>query len=182
MERRYTLFKRRFFTIGSMLVHEVMNRDVYTVQMGTPWRIVVEELTRRRLSGAPVVDSEGKVVGVVSEKDLFRAIYPSYEEWYRHPERHDFSVMEGETTRAEQKLVETIMSTKVTSVTSDTPVLKVGSLMVATGIHRVPVVDAGELVGVVSRHEIFSAILSRYYNITPTGEQASHDQVPAVRV
>lgn len=126
-------------------------------------------LLHHHISGAPVVSREGGVIGVVSEKDVFRAIYPSYEEWYAGPQAFtDFLALEQEARAAQEKRVEQFMSTRVKSVSPDTPVLKVGALMVATGIHRVPVVDQGKLVGMVSRRDIFRAILRVHFGLDET--------------
>lgn len=149
-----------------MLVRDVMKINVVTIPKGTTWRRVAEVLLEHRISGAPVVDVDQRIVGVVSEKDVFRAIYPTYEEWYEGPQAYtDFLALEEEARRAQEKRVEDFMSRKLVSVTSDTPILKVGALMVATGIHRVPVVDEGTLVGMVSRRDIFRAILRVHFGL-----------------
>lgn len=149
-----------------MLVRDVMKTDVVTIPKGMTWRKVAETLLERVISGAPVVETDGRVIGVVSEKDVFRAIYPSYEEWYEGPQAYtDFLALEEEARRAQEKRVEDFMTKRLVSVTSDTPILKVGALMVATGIHRVPVVDQGKLVGMVSRRDIFRAILRVHFGL-----------------
>lgn len=149
-----------------MLVRDLMKTDVVTIPKGTTWRKVAETLLERVISGAPVVETDGRVIGVVSEKDVFRAIYPSYEEWYEGPQAYtDFLALEEEARRAQEKRVEDFMTKRLVSITSDTPILKVGALMVATGIHRVPVVDAGKLVGMVSRRDIFRAILRVHFGL-----------------
>jgi CBS domain-containing protein len=149
-----------------MLVRDLMKTDVVAIPKGTTWRKVAETLLDRVISGAPVVEPDGRVIGVVSEKDVFRAIYPSYEEWYEGPQAYtDFLALEEEAHRAQEKRVEEFMTQRLVSVTSDTPILKVGALMVATGIHRVPVVDGGKLVGMVSRRDIFRAILRVHFGL-----------------
>lgn len=149
-----------------MLVRDVMKTDVVTIPKGTTWRMVAETLLGNVISGAPVVETDGRVIGVVSEKDVFRAIYPSYEEWYEGPQAYtDFLALEEEARRAQEKRVEEFMTKRLVSVPSNTPILKVGALMVATGIHRVPVVDEGKLVGMVSRRDIFRAILRVHFGL-----------------
>lgn len=149
-----------------MLVRDVMKTHVAAFAKGTTWREVAEMLLQKRISGAPVVDADGRVIGIVSEKDLFRAIYPTYQEWYEGPQAFtDFLALEEEARRAPEKRVEEFMSTRLVSVESETPILKVGALMVATGIHRVPVLDQGKLVGMVSRRDIFRAILRVHFGL-----------------
>lgn len=149
-----------------MLVRDIMSQSVVTIAKGATWRQVAETLLNHRISGAPVVDEVGRVIGVVSEKDVFRAIYPTYREWYEGPHAFtDFLALEEEARRAPEKRVEEFMTTRLVEVTPDTPILRVGALMVASGIHRVPVIDRGALVGMVSRRNIFRAILRVHFNL-----------------
>lgn len=147
-----------------MLVRDVMRTEIVSVLVGTSWRQVAQLLLTHHISGAPVITSEGRVIGVVSEKDVFRAIYPSYQEWYEGPHAFtDFLALEEAARVAPDKPVEEFMSTRLVSVEPTTPVLQVGALMVATGIHRVPVIERGKLVGMVGRRDIFRAILRVHF-------------------
>lgn len=149
-----------------MKVSEIMKEEVITIKKGTSYREVAEILIKNKISGAPVVDDEGNIVGVVSEKDLFRAVYPSYKEFYESPESHlDFEKLEEEAKRAGDKKVEEFMSTRLITADPDTPVLKIGALMIITGIHRVPVVKDKKIVGMVSRRDIYRAILKERFNL-----------------
>ncbi len=65
-----------------MRVQDVMQTEVLTIPVGTPYRDVERLLREKQISGAPVVDGEGSVVGIVSEKDLFRVLYPFYRSFY----------------------------------------------------------------------------------------------------
>jgi len=143
-----------------------MKKDVVVIKKGTSYQGVAEILLKNKISGAPVVDEEGKIVGVVSEKDLFRAVYPSYKEFYESPESHlDFEKLEEEAKKAGDKKVEEFMSPRLITANPDTPVLKIGALMVATGIHRVPVIENGKVVGMVSRRDIYRAILKERFGL-----------------
>jgi CBS domain-containing protein len=148
-----------------MKVGEIMQKEVVTVPKDTPFREVAKILIDKKISGAPVTDETGKIVGVVSEKDLFRAVYPSYEDFYESPESHlDFEEMEAEAKLANHKKVEDFMSSRLITADPETPVLKIGALMVATGIHRVPVVEGGKVVGMVGRRDIYRAILKERFD------------------
>lgn len=149
-----------------MKVAEIMKKDVVVIKKGTSYQEVAEILVKNKISGAPVVDKEGKIIGVISEKDLFRAVYPSYREFYESPESHlDFEKLEEEAKKAGGKKVEEFMSPRLITANPDTPVLKIGALMVATGIHRVPVVEKGKVVGMVSRRDIYRAILKERFGL-----------------
>ncbi len=149
-----------------MKIRELMKRDVIVIKKGTSYQEVAKVLVDNKISGAPVVDEKGKIIGVVSEKDLFRAVYPSYSEFYESPESHlDFEKIEEEAKKGGDKKVEEFMSVRLITADPETPVLKIGALMVANGIHRVPVVEDGKVVGMVSRRDIYRAILKERFGL-----------------
>jgi CBS domain-containing protein len=149
-----------------MKVRELMNENVIVIKKGASYHEVARILVENKISGAPVVDEAEKIIGVVSEKDLFRAVYPSYNEFYESPESHlDFEELEEEAGGAGDKKVEEFMSARLITADPETPVLKIGALMVASGIHRVPVVKDGKVVGMVSRRDIYRAILKERFGL-----------------
>ncbi len=114
--------------MAQMSVKEIMTKDVVTVQSATPVREVADLLSERNVSGVPVVDDEGRVLGVVSELDV---------------------VGRRGATAAD------IMSKQVISVTEDTDVDEVLHLFLNQRIRRVPVLsDAQHLAGIVSRSDL----------------------------
>lgn len=114
--------------MAQMSVKEIMTKDVVTVQSATPVREVADLLRERNVSGVPVVDDEGRVLGVVSELDV---------------------VSRRGATAAD------IMSKQVISVTEDTDVDEVLHLFLNQRIRRVPVLSDGQhLAGIVSRSDL----------------------------
>lgn len=75
---------RKSYT-GIMKVRDVMIASVVTVKPTATYEETARLLHARHVSGLPVVSESGKLVGVVSEKDLFRAMYPLYEEYILEP-------------------------------------------------------------------------------------------------
>ena len=149
-----------------MLVQDVMRRGAVTVAPQLTWREAANTLMREHAPSAFVVNDDGKLVGIVSEKDLFRGIYPSYKDWTASPNAyHDFQEMEQEAKRAEGKTVADVMSTRLITATADTPILKIGALMVASGIHHVPVIEHEAVIGSVGRGDIYRAILREYFEM-----------------
>lgn len=149
-----------------MVVGDVMTRHFVTVTPTTSWREAAALLMREHLSSAFVIDEHERLVGIISEKDLFRGLYPSYKDWTTSPHAfHDFQEMEREAMRAEGKSVAEVMSTRLITAEQGTPILKVGALMVASGIHHVPVIEHGKVVGTVGRGDIYRAILREYYRM-----------------
>lgn len=144
-----------------------MKTEVIRLNQNTSWREAAATLLENSISGAPVVDDEGNLVGILSEKDLFRGLYPSYKDFYDTPGAHlDFEKLEKEATSIENKNIGEVMNKRLITAKPDDPILKIGGLMVASGIHRVPVVDNdNNLVGTVSRGDIYRAILAQHFKI-----------------
>jgi CBS domain-containing protein len=142
-----------------MRVRDVMEADVVAVPIGTPYREVAKLLATGNFSGAPVVDKQGLVVGVVSEKDLFRVLYPYYRSFYENPEMYTDSIArEDKADDIADHPVEKFMTTLVWSVDPDMPVMRAGALMLAKGIHRMPVLADGKLIGIVTRSRIYRTL------------------------
>lgn len=142
-----------------MRVRDLMTREVSTVQTETSVNDVARLMSKKDVSGLPVLDAEGRVAGIVTELDLivrngrleipvflqlFDAVVPL--ELPRHLNnrlRH----MLG--TRAED-----VMTREVHSVGPDTEVEDLVDLMVKRRVNPVPVVEDGRLVGIVSRSDL----------------------------
>jgi len=108
---------------------------------------------------SPVVDEEGRVVRMVTEGDLIRAVLPSYMELHENSlYLHDFEYLEERAHHVEEIPVQEIMTRKVISVTEDMPILQIGSTFLLRGVERLPVMRGDRLVGIVSRSDIYRAI------------------------
>ena len=114
-----------------MIARDVMTREVVTVSPALAVKELAKVFVKHRISGAPVVDKKGKIIGVVSEADIL--------------------MKKG-------KEVKNIMSRKVIQVTEQTTVEAIASLMTHHNIKRVPVMEEGKLLGIVSRADIIRAI------------------------
>lgn len=153
-----------------MTVGELMKTDVVTVSPSLSWREAAELLLARGISAAPVVDDSGHLVGILSEKDLFRGLFPSFKDWVQTPENYlDFDAMEHHAADAMGKKVSDVMSMRVITAEPSTPILKVGALMVSSGIHHIPVVEHDVLVGIVGRGDMYRAIMKQYFGMGKDG-------------
>jgi CBS domain-containing protein len=141
---------------------DVMTKDVVTVHPHTSIRYLAKLLANRHISGAPVVDDDGKLVGMVSEADLMRWRDGGAEKqaWWLtmiaegaplNPDYLDF-------VRAEQEKVRTVMSSDPVCVSCTTSVTEVARVITDRNIKRVAVIDNGRLVGVVSRSDLVRAL------------------------
>jgi CBS domain-containing protein len=127
-------------------VKDVMTRDVLTVTPQTPYREIVDSLVRRQVTAAPVVDEQGRVVGVVSEADLlYKVEFAGNRRTFARPSRR--------SSRAE--VAADLMTAPAITAGPETPVAEAARRMETERVKRLPVVDAdGRLVGIVSRRDL----------------------------
>lgn len=143
------------------LIGRLMNTDVVKARTGTPFRDVVALLTRHQKSGLPVVDADGKVVGVISESDLmFRQAAQDMlqDRWYnrrRLTGRARAARVRARTLRAGQ-----LMTSPAVTVGPHQTVTEAARLMLAGRIDLLPVVDTeGRLCGLVTRSDLLQVFL-----------------------
>jgi CBS domain-containing protein len=140
-------------------VRDVMAQKVVTVHAETPLKDVAGLLVDQRISGVPVVDAERAVVGVVSEADLL--IKEQGADSIRHRRLARFIGDSRESRRQLTKLAAVTageaMTAPAVTIGSDRRVAEAAALMVARKVNRLPVVDGGKLVGIVTRADLVRA-------------------------
>ena len=144
---------RRRLTEG-IHVDEVMHREVVSVTGGVHPHEAETLLFRHQIGGMPVVDGEGRVVGVISETDfLYRLEDPELFTFmdrlkhYLHRKEHH--------GKAHGDTVAELMSAPALTVQASETVSRAATLMVERRVNRLPVVDgAGRLVGIVTRADL----------------------------
>lgn len=150
-----TLPPRRF---KAMLhtVSAVMSTPVVTVSPETSFKECVRILRRKRVSGLPVVDGKGRLVGIVSEGDLLNKVEKRDADAYvLESKRHRL-----DRARASALDVGSAMSTDVVAVGPDFPIALAAREMHTRGFKRLPVVDSnGKVVGIVSRGDLLTVFL-----------------------
>lgn len=114
-----------------MLAKDIMTRDVITATPALSIKELAQLLIKNQISGVPVVDEHGKIIGLVSEADIIGK---------------------------KGKHVQAIMSQQVYSVAEDASVEEIAQLMTKHRIKRVPVMNGGRLIGIVSRADIVNTI------------------------
>jgi CBS domain-containing protein len=108
----------------------------------------------------PVVDDNNNVVGVVSEKDVLRKMFPDISEVAREEGVPDFEKMEKGYSDALGLKASDLMSKLVASASPEMPLMKAVSIMCVQKIRRIPVVEAGKLVGIISLGDVHKAIFA----------------------
>jgi CBS domain-containing protein len=146
-----------------MRVSDIMTRTVHTVGPEVNLREVATLICLYRISGVPVVDEAGQLVGIVSERDVLQALYPTYTELIDDPVRsHDFFEMELRYQDLSRRKVNAVMVRRVVTATLEMPLLEAASLMLRHRIRRLPVVEAGRLVGIVSLGDVHQALFAQH--------------------
>jgi CBS domain-containing protein len=138
---------------------DVMTRNVVTVSPDTTVAELVNLLLTRNISGVPVVDADGTLVGVVTEGDLVRRSELGTERkrggWLAFFTAT--ATMAQEYVRSHGSKVRDLMTPGVVAVSRDTSLLDIADLMEERHVRRVPVVEDGKVVGIVSRANLLRA-------------------------
>ncbi|MEU2793697.1 CBS domain-containing protein [Streptomyces sp. NPDC007100] len=143
------------------LVGRLMNTDVVKARSGTPFREVVNLLSKHRKTGLPVVDADNKVLGVISETDLmFRQAAQDMlqNRWYNRRRLTG----SARAARARQRSLRAgqLMTSPPVTIGPHQTVAEAARLMVAGKLDRLPVVDAeGRLCGLVTRSDLLKVFL-----------------------
>ena len=138
-----------------MLVHEVMSTGLVTAKKTDTVRSVVIKMMNRQCGAIPVVEGDNQLVGMVTLRDVLLPLYPNYGD-YIHDNVHsrNFVEMEDGYSEALGEKVEEIMSQNPLTVAPHDPVLEAASYMGLKNFRRMPVVDKGTLVGILSIGDI----------------------------
>ncbi|HTV87543.1 MAG TPA: CBS domain-containing protein [Stellaceae bacterium] len=154
---------------------DVMTTDVITVGPDTTVQDLATLLAERGISGTPVVDDGGRLVGIVSEGDLLHRTEIGTARRHRERRRSwwldDFaSDLARQYIKSHGRTVKDIMSRDVVAVSEDTDLADVAELLEAKRIKRVPVVRDGSIVGIISRANLVRALGSTRIAPRPEGE------------
>ena len=145
-----------------MNAEDVMVSDVITVGPDARVEDVADLLLRNRISGVPVIDKAGKLIGIVSEGDLLHRVEAGTERrpsvWLEFLTRRE--TLAEDFIKSHSRKVTDVMTQDVITVTPDTPVGEVAALLERNRIKRVPVMKGDRLVGIVSRANLLQALAS----------------------
>ncbi|MBW4640418.1 MAG: CBS domain-containing protein [Gloeocapsa sp. UFS-A4-WI-NPMV-4B04] len=144
-------------------IADAMTRDPVVVRAETPLNEAIQILAERRISGLPVVDDSGQLVGIISETDLMwretGVTPPAYIMfldsviYLQNPAKH-----ERELHKALGQTVGEVMSSDPISISPDKPLKEAAQIMHEKEVRRLPVVDAGQVIGILTRGDIVRAM------------------------
>lgn len=133
-----------------MKVTEIMSQPVVTVTPETGIKTAAELLVEHGISGLPVVDSAGQLVGIVSEADLIPI--------EARPDPRSQATPLGPTAGSTPRSVAEVMTRDVVVVTTQSEVAEAAKIMLSRDVKRVPVLSGRRVVGIVSRRDLVKVI------------------------
>ena len=123
-------------------VSEVMVKKVITVTKDIEMPKLCRLIARKKLSGVPVTDGKGRLVGFISERDIIAAVpKPKFME----------------------RTARQIMTRKVKTISPEEPLTNASKVFAAEKYRQLPVVKAGKVVGIIARKDVIQHMLGRYY-------------------
>lgn len=141
-------------------VSDVMQRDVVTAQRDTPFRQIAALLAEHHISGVPVVDGDGKVLGVVSTTDLVRR-QPRRKEEAPHRPRPVHALRTGRVRQKSRALTAgELMTRPAITAAPRQSLAEAARVMARHHCNRLPVIDdEGRLMGIVTRGDLLTVFL-----------------------
>jgi len=133
-----------------MQIKDLMTEDVITVEIPSDRRAALRKMVQHRISGLPVVDRDGNLVGIITRKDIFKRF-------------------------EEEQLMLLMTRNPITIGPNDSPTLA-AKLMIEGGFRRLPVVEGGKLVGIVTPTDLMTVVET--YGTGTVGDFGDGDCVP----
>jgi CBS domain-containing protein len=147
-----------------LLAKDIMTVEVLSVKTTTTVAELAELLSNNKISGAPVVDDEKELLGVVTESDLIdqkkKVHIPTVITildsviYLENPDK-----MEKEIKKIVGTTVGDIYSKDVVTVSEQTSIDEIATIMSEQGVHTLPVIESGQLVGVIGKKDIIKTLI-----------------------
>jgi CBS domain-containing protein len=145
-----------------MYAHDVMIWPVVTVRPEQTVQEIAALFVSKRISGAPVVDDSGKLVGIITQSDLMYRPELGTEKphppWFYQLAKEE--TLAAEYAKARARTVADVMTHQVVAVSPEATLNEIAAVLESKAINRVPVVEDGRIVGIVSRANLIQALAS----------------------
>lgn len=164
-----------------MRAHQIMTRGVLTVSPETSVETAAKMMLENHISGLPVLDKSGDLVGIVSERDFLRRAEIGTQR--KRPRWLQFFLSPGAAAdnfvHERGRLVGDVMTSRPVTVTEDTTLEQIVALMEEKNIKRVPVLRDRKLVGIVTRSNLMRVVANMTHDVPdPTADdQHMHDRI-----
>ena len=151
--------------MAKLLAKNIMIKKVITIKKEASIEKLSELLLKNKISGVPVVDDDGKMVGIATEGDLI--IRDSDLHFPRYFKLLDSIIYLESLNKFKSNLkkylgtkVEDVMTAKVRTVRENTPVSEIANIMIRNNVNRVPVLNRkGDLAGIITRADIVKSMV-----------------------
>jgi len=151
--------------MSELLAKDIMIKKVITIKRDASVDELSELLVKNKISGVPVVDDGGSLVGIATEGDLI--VQDADLHFPRYFKLLDSIIYLESLNKFKRNLkkylgtkVEDVMTSKVKTAGTDTPVSEVANIMIRANVNRVPVLNKkGGLVGIITRADIVKSMI-----------------------
>jgi CBS-domain-containing membrane protein len=142
---------------------DIMTREVVTVSPETPITALSKLLEDRKIGGVPVVDRDGRLVGIITQNDLVeRARELELPPAINILDFHLYLQIPSHLLKRVERMlgatVAEVMSPQPVTVDPDTPVAQLAALMAKEQVHTLPVLEGGKIVGIIGKMDIIRAL------------------------
>jgi CBS domain-containing protein len=147
-----------------LYARDIMTKEVLTVNPETSIADLSKTLENRQIGGVPVVDKDGRLVGVITQSDLLeRARDLEMPPAINILDFHFYLQIPSHLLRKIEKMLGTSVGDCMTpdpvTVAPDTPVSQIAALMAKQKVHTIPVVKAGKIVGIIGKMDLVRAMV-----------------------
>ena len=145
----------------SLTAKDIMTRDVVTIKKGSSIEEALKLMACNGISGLPVVDCEGNLIGIITESDLLLKGQIATSD--KHARRNSLFIPHPDGIaeayrRAQLDLVEEAMTRKVLAFMEESLVADIARRMIEHAVNRVPILRVNKVVGIVSRRDVIMAL------------------------
>ena len=141
-------------------VKDIMTEKIISVSPDDSLRKVATIIFEHNFNGVPVVNSDGKLVGDISDRDLLRSALPDYDKLIADVSRFgELKSFEELLQQADRLLVKDVMRREVLTIPDSATVTEAAALMLAKNSERVVIVSGDRPVGIISRYDIISKFM-----------------------
>jgi acetoin utilization protein AcuB len=144
-------------------VRDVMSPHPLTIDPEAPLETAVSAMRERRVRHLPVVDDQGRLIGIVTDRDLRSAMFgPAIADYLPGTPQGRLQAM---VSGLGEVLVRHVMTWGVVTIGPEAPVAQAAAMMVTSRIGSLPVVEDKRLVGMVTEHDVLKALASTLHSV-----------------
>lgn len=150
-----------------LLARDLMTKNIITVKSDITIKELSDILLKNKISGVPVVDDEGKIIGIVTEADVIKENIKVQIPFYFDPLMVSGYMVDFEKNYPNIKdylntPVKEMMSHRIKTVSPQTPINEIADIMVYNKVNRVPIVDESKkVVGIITRADIIKTMVTK---------------------